>query len=71
LKGETLVENDRDVMIEFTGFARQLEKVGVDYSIVVSVDGGPVGRFGTKPRELERTVQNSSRRREEISSGRA
>lgn len=65
------MENDRDIMREFTGFARQLEKVGIDYSIVVNVDGGPVGQFGTRNRRLERTVQHSSRRREEVSSGRA
>lgn len=68
LKGETLVENDQEIMSEFTGFAKQLEKVGVDYSIVVSVDKGPVQQYIPKAREY-RPIQRASSHRDEVRSG--
>lgn len=71
LNGETLVENDRDIMKEFTGFVAQLRQIGLDYSIVVSVDGKAVDQFGARTRELARTIANSASHGEELSSGRA
>ena len=40
LQGETLVDNDEDILNEFSGFVQQLKRVGVEYSIIVNVEGG-------------------------------
>lgn len=48
LYGETPVESEQDIVKEFTGFAKQLERVGVEYSIVVTVDKGPIRQYSAR-----------------------
>ncbi|OLC61936.1 hypothetical protein AUH73_05920 [archaeon 13_1_40CM_4_53_4] len=45
LTGETLVERDDEILDEFKGFVNALKRVGVDYSIIVNVEGGRAERF--------------------------
>jgi hypothetical protein len=45
LRGETLVEKDDEILNEFKGFVDALKQAGVDYSIIVNVEGGPGERF--------------------------
>ncbi len=46
LTGETLVDRDEDILNEFKGFVQALKRVGVDYSIVVNVEGGKTQLLG-------------------------
>jgi hypothetical protein len=39
LNGETLVEHDQDILNEFKGFVQALKRVGIEYSIIVNVEG--------------------------------
>ncbi len=45
LRGETLVERDDEILDEFKGFVDALKRVGVDYSIIVNVEGGRTEHF--------------------------
>lgn len=50
LRGETMVEKDEEIPNEFNQFVQTLRQVGVDYSILVNVEGGQtehlLGRTG-------------------------
>ncbi|HYY92512.1 MAG TPA: hypothetical protein VE955_11040 [Candidatus Dormibacteraeota bacterium] len=46
LKGETLVERDEDILDEFKEFVQALKRVGIDYSIIVNVEGGKTQLLG-------------------------
>ena len=35
-----MVERDEDILNEFKGFVQALKRVGVEYSIIVNVEGG-------------------------------
>jgi hypothetical protein len=59
LRGESLVETDDEILNEFEGFVHALRRVGVDYSIIVNVEGGRTehllgrtGQFGSKTPSL-------------------
>ncbi len=56
LTGETMVERDDEILDEFKGFVNALKRVGVDYSIIVNVEGGRKERFlgGTGPINVDR-----------------
>ena len=43
LTGETLADRDDEILNEFTGFVQALKRVGIDYSIVVTVEEGQLG----------------------------
>lgn len=55
LTGETM-DGDRGIVKDFTGFAKELERVGVEYSIVVSVDKGPIRQYSAKTNRLQPIV---------------
>lgn len=39
LKGESMVDSDDDILNEFKGFVQALRRIGVEYSIIVKVEG--------------------------------
>jgi len=39
LKGQTSLRNEEEILDEFEGFVRALQQVGVDYNIIVTVEG--------------------------------
>ena len=39
LKGQTSLQNEEQILDEFDGFVRSLQRVGVDYNIIVMVEG--------------------------------
>ena len=41
LKGQTLARKEDDIRAEFDGFVQSLRSVGVDYKIIVMVEGRP------------------------------
>lgn len=41
LKGRTLARKEDDILSEFDGFVQSLRAVGVDYKIIVMVEGRP------------------------------
>ena len=52
LRGETMVDNDEDILREFNAFVQTLSRLGVDYSALVNVEGelaehfsGPAEQF--------------------------
>ena len=69
LTGETMVEKDDEILDEFKGFVNALKRVGVDYSIIVNVEGGRKERFlgGTGPIRATAHTPPSGRRRYESS----
>ena len=40
LKGQTWARREEEILNEFDGFVRSLRGVGVDYNIIVMVEGG-------------------------------
>jgi hypothetical protein len=40
LKGQTWSRREEDVLDEFEGFVQSLRGVGVDYNVIVKVEGG-------------------------------
>ena len=62
LNGETIVDNDRDIVKDFTGFAKELERVGVEYSIVVGVGIGSIRRSSARINRLQPIASASARR---------
>ena len=53
LKGESVVDSDRDIVKEFTRVAQELERVGIEYSMVVSVDRGPIRQYPSRTGGLQ------------------
>lgn len=45
LKGETDVKNENEILKDFTKFVFALKRIGVEYSIIVNVEGGRTERF--------------------------
>ena len=39
LKGQTSLRNEEEILDEFDGFVQSLQRVGVDYNIIVMVEG--------------------------------
>ena len=39
LKGQTSLRNEEEILDEFDGFVQALQRVGVDYNIIVMVEG--------------------------------
>ncbi len=39
LKGQTSLRNEEEMLDEFDGFVQSLQRVGVDYNIIVMVEG--------------------------------
>jgi hypothetical protein len=40
LKGQTWARREEDILDEFDGFVKSLRGAGVDYNLIVMVDGG-------------------------------
>lgn len=40
-----MVENDEEILNEFNAFVQNLKQVGVDYSVIVNVEGEPTEHF--------------------------
>jgi hypothetical protein len=52
LTGQTVVENEDDILNEFTGFVSLLDKVGIGYSIIVNVEPSRTERLaGQTPQQ--------------------
>ena len=60
LTGETLVERDEDVLNEFKGFVQALKRVGIDYSIIINVEGRRAGTLTRQARQGASMVQSLS-----------
>ena len=60
LTGETLVERDDEILDEFKGFVNALKRVGVDYSIIVNVEGGRAERFLGRTGPIRATLMSRS-----------
>jgi len=39
LKGQTSLKNEEEILGEFGGFVQSLQQIGVDYNIIVLVEG--------------------------------
>lgn len=53
LTGETLAERDDEILDEFKGFVQALKRVGIDYSIVVTVEDGLSRQLGNPSPQSE------------------
>jgi hypothetical protein len=60
LNGETLVERDADILNEFKGFVQALERVGIDYSIIVNVEGRRAGTLTRQAQQGTSMIQSPS-----------
>lgn len=60
LTGQTLVDNEDDILNEFKGFVSVLDKVGIDYSIIVNVERGRTERLSSEA-ALQGTEQRTGR----------
>jgi hypothetical protein len=60
LNGETLAESDEDILNEFKGFVHTLKRVGIDYSIIVNVEGHGAGTLTRRARQGASMVQSLS-----------
>jgi hypothetical protein len=60
LNGETLVERDEDILNEFKGFVQSLKRVGIDYSIIVNVEGRRAGTLTRQARQGTSMIQSQS-----------
>ena len=64
LNGETLVDRDEDILNEFKEFVQALKKVGIDYSIIVNVEGGKTQILGQQ-RQVQPISENTPQKRTE------
>jgi hypothetical protein len=55
MNGETSVDTDQDILIEFKAMVEYLKWIGVDYSIIVQVEAGQKERSQTLA--LEQTAR--------------
>ena len=62
LNGETLVERDEDILNEFKEFVQALKRVGIDYSIIVNVEGGKTQLLGQRS-QLQPISENTAHQR--------
>ena len=62
LNGETLVERDEDILDEFKEFVQALKRVGIDYSIIVNVEGGKTQVLGQQ-RQVQPISESAPQRR--------
>ena len=60
LEGDTSVEKDEDIMNEFKGFAQALNRVGIDYSIVVNVEVDQPERLTSRPKQAPSMTHGTS-----------
>ena len=66
LRGETLVDSDQDIVDEFSMFVQQLKRVGVDYSIIVNVEGGRTERRLGRAGQLHSLTQAATSPRKPV-----
>ena len=66
LKGETLVDSDQDIVDEFSMFVQQLKRVGVDYSIIVNVEGGRTQRLLGRTGQFRPLAQTATSHRKSV-----
>lgn len=64
MNGETLVDRDEDILNEFKEFVQALKKVGIDYSIIVNVEGGKTQILGQR-RQVQPISENTPQKRTE------
>ncbi|HYY92823.1 MAG TPA: hypothetical protein VE955_12615 [Candidatus Dormibacteraeota bacterium] len=62
MNGETLVERDEDILDEFKEFVQALKRVGIDYSIIVNVEGGKTQVLGQQ-RQVQPISESAPQRR--------
>src|SRR2546425_741635 len=67
LKGQTSLRNEEEILDEFDGLVQSLQRVGVDYNIIVMVEGRAprqlhlhTTRERRKPRSLERDLVHNN-----------
>ena len=64
LKGQTLADSEDDILKEFTGFVSALNRIGVEYSIIVDVESGRMERFNGRTGAFHTVTQNAQPRRQ-------
>src|SRR4029077_2134909 len=60
LNGETLAENDEDILNEIKGFVQALKRVGIEYSIIVNVEERGADTLTRQARQGPSMVQSRS-----------
>jgi hypothetical protein len=52
LNGQTM-DSEEDILNEFSGFVSALSRIGIEYSIIVNVEGGRTKRFSRQTGPLD------------------